>query len=102
MKFSSILSILVLGAGSVVHVTDRNPLSYVPKPEGTYVPQRTPNITTLLDFVKSRSDLATFTKILNRSAGFLEAFDTPPAWDSTLFASSDTALVKHTKQYFNT
>ncbi|GKT62326.1 hypothetical protein ColTof4_02050 [Colletotrichum tofieldiae] len=102
MKSPLILSTLALGAVSAVNAADRKPLSYAPKPEGTYVLPRAPNVTTLLDFVKSRSDLTALAKVLDGSAGFLEAFDTPPTWDFTFFAPSDAAFAKHTGQYFNT
>ncbi|KAK1731420.1 FAS1 domain-containing protein [Colletotrichum acutatum] len=59
-------------------------------------------MTTLLDLIKSRSDLTTLAKVLDGSAGFTEAFDTVPTWDYTFFAPSNAAFEKHTGQYFNT
>ncbi|KAF4779242.1 hypothetical protein HER10_EVM0002163 [Colletotrichum scovillei] len=92
MKLINLLSILTLGTISTVTAAERNPLSYASKPAGTYVPSKTPNTTTLLDFIKSRSDLTTLA----------EAFDTVPTWDFTFFAPSNAAFEKHTGQYFNT
>ncbi|WYZ39150.1 hypothetical protein EsH8_III_001064 [Colletotrichum jinshuiense] len=102
MKIPTIVCILSLGAISVVDASDRRLLSYAPKPDGTYVLPTSPNVTTLLDFVKSRSDLTTLAKVLNESAGFPEAFGTPPTWDFTFFAPSNTAFERNTGQYFNT
>ncbi|KAL0779242.1 hypothetical protein CaCOL14_003726 [Colletotrichum acutatum] len=102
MKFINLLSILTLGTISTVTAADRNPLSYASKPAGTYVLPKTSNMTTLLDLIKSRSDLTTLAKVLDGSAGFTEAFDTVPTWDYTFFAPSNAAFEKHTGQYFNT
>ncbi|KAK1655930.1 FAS1 domain-containing protein [Colletotrichum phormii] len=102
MKLTNLLNILTLGAMSTAAAADRNPLSYAPKPAGTYVTPKTSNTTTLLDFINSRSDLTALAKILNGSAGFTEAFDTTPTWDFTFFAPSNAAFEKHTGQYFNT
>ncbi|EXF76554.1 hypothetical protein CFIO01_12659 [Colletotrichum fioriniae PJ7] len=102
MKFINLLSILTLGTISTGAAADRNPLSYASKPAGTYVPPKISNTTTLLDFIKSRSDLTTLAKVLDGSAGFTEAFDTIPTWDFTFFAPSNDAFEKHTGQYFNT
>ncbi|KAL2884017.1 hypothetical protein SGCOL_000656 [Colletotrichum sp. CLE4] len=102
MKLITLLNILILGATSTAAAADRNPLSYAPKPAGTYVPPKTSNTTTLLDFINSRSDLITLSKVINGSAGFTDAFDTTPTWDFTFFAPSNAAFEKHTGQYFNT
>ncbi|KAK1701423.1 FAS1 domain-containing protein [Colletotrichum godetiae] len=102
MKLITLLNILILGATSTAVAADRNPLSYAPKPAGTYVPPKTSNTTTLLDFINSRSDLTALSKVINGSAGFTDAFDTTPTWDFTFFAPSNAAFEKHTGQYFNT
>ncbi|KAI8153376.1 hypothetical protein K4K49_008596 [Colletotrichum sp. SAR 10_70] len=102
MKLSTFLGFIVFGVVCAGGSSDRRPLSYVPKPDGTYVPAKADGVTTLLDFVKSRSDLTELAKVLSGSAGFLEAFDTTPAWDFTFFAPSNEAFAKHTGQYFNT
>ncbi|KXH69200.1 hypothetical protein CSAL01_00425 [Colletotrichum salicis] len=102
MKLINLLNILTLGAMSTAAAADRNPLSYAPKTAGTYVPPKTSNTTTLLDFINSRSDLTALAKVINGSAGFTEAFDTTPTWDFTFFAPSNVAFEKHTGQYFNT
>ncbi|KAF6830660.1 beta-ig-h3 fasciclin [Colletotrichum musicola] len=102
MRFTSILGSLVIGLACAAESLDRRPLSYAPKPEGTYVPPKATGFVTLLDFIKSRSDLTELAKVLNGSAGFIEAFNTTPTWDFTFFAPSDDAFLKHTGQYFNT
>ncbi|KXH48045.1 hypothetical protein CSIM01_11004 [Colletotrichum simmondsii] len=102
MKLINLLRILTLGTISTVTSAERKPLSYASKPAGTYVAPKTSNTTTLLDFIKSRSDLTTLAEVLNGSAGFTEAFDTVPTWDFTFFAPSNAAFEKHTGQYFNT
>ncbi|KAF4842362.1 hypotheticall protein [Colletotrichum siamense] len=102
MKLSTVLGFIVFGVVCARGSSDRRPLSYAPKPDGTYVSAKADGMTTLLDFVKSRSDLTELAKVLSESAGFLEAFDTTPAWDFTFFAPSNEAFAKHTGQYFNT
>nr|XP_036588878.1 beta-ig-h3 fasciclin [Colletotrichum truncatum]KAF6800520.1 beta-ig-h3 fasciclin [Colletotrichum truncatum] len=102
MKVCGFLSVLVLGSVCYADGFERRPLSYAPKPDGTYAPPKASGVTTLLDFVNSRSDLTELAKVLSGSAGFVEAFDTTPTWDFTFFAPSNEAFSKHTGQYFNT
>ncbi|TDZ34227.1 hypothetical protein C8035_v009527 [Colletotrichum spinosum] len=102
MKLLSILNLNVLGFTCAASVFERTPLSYAPKPDGIYTIPKKANVTTLLDFVNSRSDLTELARILNASSGFAEAFDTTPTWDFTFFAPSNEAFTKHTGQYFNT
>ncbi|KAF0329801.1 beta-ig-h3 fasciclin [Colletotrichum asianum] len=102
MKLSTVLGFIVFGVVCAAGSSERWPLSYAPKPDGTYVPAKADGVTTLLDFVNSRSDLTELAKVLTGSAGFLEAFDTTPTWDFTFFAPSNDAFAKHTGQYFNT
>ncbi|KAI1474103.1 FAS1 domain-containing protein [Daldinia eschscholtzii] len=78
---------------------DRPPLSYRPAPEGLYKPPKSAASTSLLEYVNSRSDLSTLTRVLAESSGFLQAFDTVPTWNFTFFAPSDTAF-KNTGEYF--
>ncbi|KAF3797210.1 hypothetical protein GCG54_00009180 [Colletotrichum gloeosporioides] len=107
MKLSTVLGFIIFGPVCAAGSSDRRPLSYAPKPDGTYVPAKADGVITLLDFVNSRSDLAELAKVLNGSAGnktsesFLEAFDTTPTWEFTFFAPSNEAFAKHTGQYFN-
>ncbi|KAL2811576.1 FAS1 domain-containing protein [Aspergillus granulosus] len=78
----------------------QDPLSYrsiepvytLPKPE---------NVTTLLDFIASRSDLSQLHKSIQQSGGFEEAFDTNPTWKFTFFAPNDEAF-NNTGRYFKT
>ncbi|KAK6948052.1 hypothetical protein Daesc_009816 [Daldinia eschscholtzii] len=72
-----------------------------PAPEGLYKPPKSAASTSLLEYVNSRSDLSTLTRVLTESAGFLQAFDTVPTWNFTFFAPSDTAF-KNTGEYFET
>lgn len=69
MRFTSIIGFLVFGLACAAESLDRRPLSYAPKPEGTYVPPKAPGVVTLLDFIKSRSDLTELAKVINGSAG---------------------------------
>lgn len=63
--------ILALGAALFAQgeVVDRQPLSFVPIPHGTYVAPVTPNVTTLLSFIKSRQDLSTLAAELEETGG---------------------------------
>lgn len=70
------------------------PSNYVaPKPAG---------VTTLLDFVNSRSDLTSLASVLEQCGGFQEAFDTNPTWKFTFFAPNNEAFTQHTGTYFST
>lgn len=50
-------------------VVDRQLLTYAPTPNGAYTPPVDNDTVTLLDLVKSRSDLTNLTKILEQAAG---------------------------------
>lgn len=60
---------LALFASAICDRTDREPLTYAPIPDGTYVPPKASGVTTLLDFVKSRSDLTILAEILEECGG---------------------------------
>ncbi|KFY91691.1 hypothetical protein V500_04510 [Pseudogymnoascus sp. VKM F-4518 (FW-2643)] len=96
-----IFSVIVITALGLCDRIDRQPLTYATVPEGTYVPPKNPNVTTLLDFVKSRSDLTSLASILAECGGFLEAFDSPATWSYTFFAPSNTAF-NNTGAYYST
>jgi hypothetical protein len=96
MKVTSLLFALIpILAGAA-----EDPLSYrsidpvytLPKPD---------NVTTLLDFIASRSDLNKLHASIQQSGGFQEAFDTNPTWKFTFFAPNDEAF-NHTGRYFET
>ncbi|KAH9209661.1 FAS1 domain-containing protein [Leptodontidium sp. 2 PMI_412] len=101
MKFSTVLTVLGLAISGSCDHTNREPLTYAPIPEGTYVVPKNASITTLLDFVKSRDDLSTLASVLGQAGGFLQAFDAPTQWSYTFFAPSNTAFNK-TGAYFST
>lgn len=122
MKLNIITTALWLGVVKS-SVLDRQLLSYAPIPVDAYSPPANSSITTLLDFVTSRSDLTNLTAILEQAAGknftdnlayekksswtltiitgFTQAFSTPTNWKFTFFAPTDTAF-KNTGYYFDT
>jgi hypothetical protein len=77
-----------------------DPLSYR-SIEPVYTLSKPDNVTTLLDFIASRSDLSKLHASLQQSGGFQEAFDTNPTWKFTFFAPNDEAF-NHTGRYFET
>lgn len=64
-----IFSVIVITALGLCDRIDRQPLAYATVPEGTYVPPKNSNVTTLLDFVKSRSDLTSLASVLAECGG---------------------------------
>lgn len=64
-----IFSIIFITALGLCDRIDRQPLSYATIPNGTYVLPKNSNVTTLLDFVKSRDDLTSLASVLAESAG---------------------------------
>ncbi|OBT58043.1 hypothetical protein VE04_01408 [Pseudogymnoascus sp. 24MN13] len=96
-----IFSVIVITALGLCDRIDRQPLTYATVPEGTYVPPKNSNATTLLDFIKSRDDLTSLAIILAECGGFLQAFDSPATWSYTFFAPSNTAF-NNTGAYFST
>ncbi|KAH8679609.1 FAS1 domain-containing protein [Tricladium varicosporioides] len=101
MKLSVLPTLLMLAVLGYCDNTSRKPLTYAAIPDGTYAPAKSPNVTTLLDFVKSRDDLTTLLSILSECAGFVQAFDTTASWSYTFFAPSNTAF-NNTGAYFAT
>ncbi|KAL1858796.1 hypothetical protein VTK73DRAFT_7801 [Phialemonium thermophilum] len=94
-------ALAVAASAALASIVDRPPLSYAPVPAHMYVAPKKANATTLLDFVKSRSDLSTLASVLQEAAGFREAFDTPASWSFTFFAPSNAAF-NNTGAYFAT
>lgn len=69
---------------------------------GSYVAPKSANITTLLQFINSRSDLSLLSQALETVGGFAEAFDTDPTWKYTFFAPNNDAFNNHVGEYFST
>lgn len=69
MKLYTYISLVALVSLGGCDKTDRQPLTYAPIPDGTYVPTKNSSVTTLLDFVNSRDDLTILAGILKESAG---------------------------------
>ena len=67
----------------------------------SYVPHKPENVTTLLQFIKSRDDLSELADAIHTVGGFKAAFDTNPTWNFTFFAPNNDAF-NNTGQYFNT
>ena len=72
MKLHFLLSLSLTGV-AFCDSSDRQPLAYAAVPSGTYVPPKSPSTTTLLDFVKSRSDLSNLASVLEQCAGMMLA-----------------------------
>lgn len=118
MKVLPLCSALLLASTSLAN-TNRQALAYAPIPAGIYTPAADDSVTTLLDFIKSRSELSVLAKIisecggsylsllflvkhfLTQPTGFTQAFETIPTWTFTFFAPSDTAF-NNTGAYFST
>lgn len=84
----------------VVQATTTDPLSY--REIAGFVPANSDNVTTLLDFINSRSDLSSLATNIGEVGGFVEAFNTTPNWSFTFFAPNNDAFESHTGEYFNT
>jgi len=69
MKVKSFLCLLLLTSVGRCDTTSRQPLAYAPLPQGTYVPPKNSSVTTLLDFVKSHSDLSVLAGVLAECGG---------------------------------
>ncbi|KAF7114431.1 hypothetical protein CNMCM5793_008735 [Aspergillus hiratsukae] len=101
MKLISTLVVSCLTVCSRVLAATEDPLNYrnvIP----FYVAPKSPNMTTLLEFIKSRSDLSRLSEALDKVAGFSEAFATDPTWKFTFFAPNNEAFEKNVGRYFNT
>jgi hypothetical protein len=66
-------AILAFGATLVAQceVLDRQPLSFAPIPDGTYIPPNPSGVTTLLDFIQSRQDLSILASVVHEAGGLL-------------------------------
>jgi uncharacterized surface protein with fasciclin (FAS1) repeats len=101
MKLISTLLVTCLTACSSVLAETQDPLNYRNiKP--SYVAPKFSNTTTLLEFIKSRSDLSRLSEALDKVGGFSEAFGTDPTWKFTFFAPNNDAFEKNVGRYFNT
>ncbi|KAJ0416898.1 FAS1 domain-containing protein [Aspergillus carlsbadensis] len=100
MKFRSLLFTLLPILSSATSASDPDPLSYRTISPAYTLPKPA-NVTTLLDFIASRSDLSKLHASIKQSGGFQEAFDTNPTWKFTFFAPNDEAF-NHTGRYFQT
>lgn len=69
MRFDGILAVCAVVTSAQGKVFDRQPLSYVEIPEGTYEPPNKSGETTLLDFIKSRDDLTELAKLVEQVPG---------------------------------
>lgn len=69
MKLYTVISLVALVSFGVCDKTNRQPLTYAPIPNGTYVPTKNSSVTTLLDFVNSRDDLTILAGVLKECAG---------------------------------
>ncbi|OJJ95615.1 hypothetical protein ASPACDRAFT_47505 [Aspergillus aculeatus ATCC 16872] len=100
MKLPCLASCLFLPIITGAFATTPDPLSYRSL-SGSYVPPKSPNVTTLLEFINSRSDLSVLADELQTIGGFPMAFDTEPSWSFTFFAPNNDAFALHTGTYFN-
>ena len=73
MKVSDFLPLLLVFSTSLCDTNSRQPLTYAPVPDGTYIPPKNSSITTLLDFVQSRSDLSVLAGILGECGGMFSS-----------------------------
>ncbi|OBT41686.1 hypothetical protein VE00_07800 [Pseudogymnoascus sp. WSF 3629] len=96
-----IFSVIMITALGLCDRIDRQPLTYATVPKGTYVSPKNSNVTTLLDFIKSRDDLTSLASVLAECGGFLQAFDSQATWSYTFFAPSNTAF-NNTGAYYST
>ncbi|KAF4174422.1 hypothetical protein CNMCM8927_008439 [Aspergillus lentulus] len=95
----TLLSCLTV-CSSVLAATE-DPLNYRNiKP--SYVAPKLSNTTTLLEFIRSRSDLSRLSEALDKVGGFSEAFSTDPTWKFTFFAPNNDAFETNVGRYFNT
>ncbi|PYI27859.1 FAS1 domain-containing protein [Aspergillus indologenus CBS 114.80] len=100
MNYLFLASYFLLPVTSGALSTTEDPLSYR-NLAGSYIPPKSPNVTTLLEFINSRSDLSVLAEELQTIGGFSMAFDTEPTWSFTFFAPNNDAFELHTGTYFN-
>lgn len=82
--------ILALGAALVARceILDRRPLSFATIPDGTYIAPNPSNVTTLLEFIRSREDLSILASVVEEAGGQLPGIvgrqstrdETNPLW----------------------
>ncbi|RHZ54715.1 hypothetical protein CDV55_104199 [Aspergillus turcosus] len=101
MKLTSTLVVTCLTVCSRVLAATEDPLNYR-NVNPFYIAPKSSNTTTLLDFIKSRSDLSRLSEALDKVGGFSEAFGTDPTWKFTFFAPNNDAFEKNVGRYFNT
>lgn len=101
MKLTSTLVVTCLTVCSRVLAATEDPLNYR-NINAFYVAPKSSNTTTLLEFIKSRSDLSRLSEALDKVGGFSEAFGTHPTWKFTFFAPNNDAFEKNVGRYFNT
>ncbi|KAL4860954.1 hypothetical protein BDV12DRAFT_208645 [Aspergillus spectabilis] len=104
VHYLSLLSTIISSISLTTALNHSNPssdpLSYRSL-EPAYILPKPDNVTTLVDFITSRSNLTRLRDALKQSAGFEEAFNTNPTWKFTFFAPSNEAF-DHTGRYFRT
>ncbi|KAI8675733.1 FAS1 domain-containing protein [Fusarium keratoplasticum] len=98
MRFYSVFLSALAASTSLCEVIDRQPLTFAPVPEDTYV---VPASDTLLDFIQSREDLSILSSTLDQLGGFVQALNTSATWQYTFFAPSNKAF-NNTGEYFET
>jgi hypothetical protein len=101
MKLISTLLVTCLTACSSVLAETQDPLNYR-NINPSYVAPKSSNTTTLLELIKSRSELSRLSEALDKVGGFSEAFGTDPTWKFTFFAPNNDAFEKNVGRYFNT
>jgi hypothetical protein len=69
MKFSRLIFTLLLASTGLADRSDRQALTYASLPEGIYAPSVNASITTLLDFIKSRSELSILANLITECGG---------------------------------
>lgn len=67
----STMYLLYFGLALLCHTAlARQPLTYAPTPNGTYVPPRNANVTTVLDVLTSRDDCKILVEKIRSTAGW--------------------------------
>ncbi|RSL51455.1 hypothetical protein CEP54_011419 [Fusarium duplospermum] len=98
MRFYSVLLSALAASTSLGEIVDRQPLTFAPVPDDTYV---VPASDTLLGFIQSREDLSILSSTLDQLGGFVQALNTSATWQYTFFAPSNDAF-NNTGEYFET
>jgi hypothetical protein len=69
MKFSRLIYALLLVSTGLADRSDRQALTYAALPEDIYTPPINSSVITLLDFIKSRSELSILADLLTECSG---------------------------------